>query len=146
MHGPMSRYGYAGAAALLAAALVVACAGPAPSRRAVTETGPAHPAVDTGLDTCASCHAQVTPRATAQWGGGRHGMALVGCVVCHGSTGADFKARPGTSACQGCHAAEVASVTRDGAAQGCFGCHPAHALRAAGKASPHGLARKEGGP
>ncbi len=126
---------------LVAAFLTLgACAGSRASQgqAGAAAAGAAHPQVDTGLDTCAGCHAQVTPGIEAAWRDGRHGMALVECVVCHGSTGSDFRARPQPTGCGGCHAAEVASVTRAGATPGCFGCHPAHALHAHGRTSPHG--------
>jgi len=127
-------------AALVAGALwtavgLMACAGQA--QRSAAAPGAAHPEVDTGLETCASCHAQATPEVAAQWKGGRHGMALVECFICHGSTGQDFRARPGPAGCQGCHPVQVSSVTRDGRTQGCFQCHPPHGLRTQGKTSPH---------
>lgn len=130
----------AGAVAL-AAALAAACAAPRTSQRADAAGRTTHPEVDTGLDTCSSCHGQVTPQVAAQWKDSRHGLALVECFVCHGSTGADFRARPEAVGCRGCHPTEVASVTRDGASQSCFGCHPAHALHASGKTSPHGATK-----
>lgn len=120
-------------AALLGAGAMAACAGarPAPGGEAS-----AHPEVDTGLATCAECHAQVSPEITAQWQASRHGLALVKCVVCHGSTGADFRARPGSAGCAGCHPAEAASASQAGAPPRCFDCHAPHALTAQG-ASPH---------
>ena len=128
------------AAALAGAALwgavgSLACAGPH-AERAEGANG-AHPEVDVDLEGCAHCHAEATPAVVDQWKQGRHGLALVKCVVCHGSTGADFKARPGVGTCRGCHPREVASVAGVPAG-GCFSCHPPHALRPQGKASPHG--------
>jgi hypothetical protein len=129
--------GTALALVLLSGALIVAsCAGPRRSERAGA-AGKGHPQVDTGLSTCAGCHAQATPTVAAEWRGGRHGMALVECLVCHGSTGADFKARPEAADCRGCHPAQVASLEGGKAAHSCFGCHPAHSLRAPGQVSPH---------
>ena len=131
-------------AALSAAALSLACAGPR------TAAGPAraearHPEVDTGLETCFTCHTRVTPQVAAQWKDGRHGMALVECLVCHGSTGADFRARPEPIGCRSCHPSQAASVARGPETRGCFGCHPAHALQAQG-ASPHLATAREGRP
>jgi hypothetical protein len=128
-------------------AALAGCAGAARARQeppAARAGGPPHLQVDTGLDTCAGCHAEVTPRVTAQWRDGRHGVDLVACFVCHGSTGSDFRARPPPSGCGGCHPAQVSSVTRDRATRSCFECHPPHALRAQGP-SPHG-ATPEGRP
>jgi hypothetical protein len=91
-------------------------------------------------DACLSCHAEKTPAVVKEWEGGPHGLVLVKCFVCHGSTGKDFAARPQPAQrCQGCHSAEVASVTApSGKAQGCFACHAPHALSvAAGKKNPH---------
>ncbi len=132
-------------AAVLGAAVVAGCAGAGRARQesaAPQAGGPAHLQVDTGLDTCAGCHAEVTPRVTAQWRDGRHGIDLVECFVCHGSTGSDFRARPQPSGCRGCHPAQVTSVTRDGATRSCFECHTPHALHAPGP-SPHGAAQEE---
>src|SRR5512138_2539995 len=96
-------------AALVSALVMAACSGPGASTRSAAAGG-SHPAVDTGLDTCAECHTKVTPKVAAAWNDGRHGLSLVECVVCHGSTGADFRARPTTTACAGCHAAQVDAV------------------------------------
>ena len=131
-------------AVALGAAVLAGCAGAGRARQepaASQATGAAHLQVDTGLDTCAGCHAEVTPRLAAQWRDSRHGVDLVECFVCHGSTGSDFRARPQASGCRGCHPAEVSSVTRDGATRSCFECHPPHALRAQGP-SPHGAAQE----
>ncbi len=134
-----TRWGAAAfAAALLAGAAVAAgCAGSTPAERTAAGAATAHPVVDVDLDGCAGCHQKVTPRVAAEWRDSRHGIALVKCFVCHGSTGADFKARPQPAGCRSCHPAEWASVTHDGNTQSCFGCHPPHALHAQGKASPH---------
>jgi hypothetical protein len=78
------------------------------------------------------------------WKDSRHGRSLVGCVVCHGSTGADFRVRPASDGCGGCHASQVASL--QGAPRDCFGCHPAHALRASQQTSPHGATAKGARP
>jgi hypothetical protein len=85
-----------------------------------------------GLSTCSECHAKATPVVATRWRDGRHGLSLVECMVCHGSTGADFKAKPGTTSCVGCHAAQAQT-----ASAGCFACHEAHALRATAPRSPH---------
>jgi len=126
-------------AVLLVAAVVVAaalaCAGSRGERHAAAPS--AHPEVDTGIETCASCHAQATPEVARAHSQGRHGLALVECVVCHGSTGADFRARPGVASCGSCHPSEAASVARAGPAS-CFSCHPPHSLAPQGKTSPHG--------
>ena len=87
----------------------------------------------------------MTPEIVAQWSRGRHGLALVECFVCHGSTGADFRPRPETAGCRACHPREVTSVTRGDTTKRCFECHTAHALRAEGKTSPHGAAAGSGG-
>jgi hypothetical protein len=69
-------------------------------------------------------------------------MALVECVACHGSTGADFKARPATNTCLGCHAVQAEAIPAS--ASGCFSCHPAHALHpASGLQKPHPAKPKE---
>lgn len=134
----MSRRDPVLVAALWTAVALTACAGSKPAQRGAAAPQASHPEVDTGLETCAGCHAQATPAVAAQWREGRHGMALVACFVCHGSTGQDFRARPEPAGCRGCHPVQVSSVTRDGRTQGCFQCHPPHALRAQGKSpSPH---------
>jgi hypothetical protein len=138
--------GTALAISLVSSLLVTAsCSGPGASTRPAADTGGAHRQVDTGLDTCAGCHAQATPKVVTAWSDGRHGLTLVECVVCHGSTGADFKARPATGACSGCHAVQTAALAaQPGSA--CFSCHPAHALHAAsGQQMPHPAKPKEAG-
>ena len=124
-------------AALGAAVALGACAGAKPAQRgAAPQVQAVHPEVETGLVTCAECHAQATPEVAAQWQASRHGLALVKCFVCHGSTGADFRARPQAAGCAGCHTAQAATVSKDGAPARCFDCHAPHALTAKGT-SPH---------
>lgn len=82
-----------------------------------------------GEQDCAACHRTGTPAAFAEWEGSPHGLALVKCVVCHGSTGADFKARPVAAGCGACHAAQATSVARRGVSD-CFACHAPHSLSA----------------
>jgi hypothetical protein len=104
-----------------------------------------HPPLDAAgaREACESCHASATPEVVKRWEAGRHGLALVKCFVCHGSTGKDFKARGGSARCEGCHPAEAASVVpakaaRKAPAAGCFSCHDPHALAVpAAKANPH---------
>jgi hypothetical protein len=95
-------------------------------------------------DACETCHAEATPEVLKAWEGSAHGLVLVKCFVCHGSTGKDFARAPGAGRCEGCHPAESASIVpakgTKGAkapAPGCFGCHDAHALTAEGKPNPH---------
>ncbi len=89
-----------------------------------------HP--DTGGDQdCASCHAQASPGVVKAWEDSRHGVALVKCLVCHGSTGKDFVRKPGAERCRGCHGAEVDSIRALSAkGVGCFTCHAPHSLSA----------------
>lgn len=96
---------------------------------AATSAG-GHPDVGTPTDpdACLSCHAEATPEVVREWEGGSHGLVLVKCFVCHGSTGKDFAREPALERCRGCHAEEVASVSRKGKAQRCFACHAPHAL------------------
>jgi hypothetical protein len=93
----------------------------------------AHPKVN-AAEACEECHSQATPAAFREWQQGTHGINLVKCFVCHGSTGADFKRKPVADRCIGCHADQVASMS--GAAmkgKDCFSCHTAHAL------NPHAM-------
>jgi hypothetical protein len=109
-----------------------------PALAAGKHPGGAAPAGDP--DACLSCHSEKTPEVVKQWEGGSHGLLLVKCFVCHGSTGKDFTARPtAVEPCRGCHPSEVASVTpAKGKPQGCFACHAPHALSVAdGKTTPH---------
>jgi hypothetical protein len=107
--------------------------------------GEAHPAVDPdgNADACQSCHETATPAIVKQWEGGTHGLVLVKCFVCHGSTGKDFVLRAKPGRCEGCHPAEVASTApaksaKSAKAADCFGCHAPHTLAApAGAGSPH---------
>lgn len=90
-----------------------------------------------GAETCASCHAEVTPEVTRTWQASIHGVDQVKCFACHGSTGADFRRHPAPARCQACHAREVQSVTRGATVRDCFDCHPSHALLPARGKSPH---------
>lgn len=88
----------------------------------------AHPSVD-AAQACEDCHANATPAVFREWRDGTHGIHLVKCFVCHGSTGADFRRKPSADRCEGCHADQVASM-RGPAMKGkdCFSCHAPHAL------------------
>jgi hypothetical protein len=110
-------------AALALAAALPALAAPKPPT--------AHPDVK-GEQECATCHRVDTPDAFKAWEDSKHGLSLVKCVVCHGSTGKDFKAKPAATTCRGCHAGKAEALAgrpvRD-----CFACHAPHALAA----NPH---------
>ena len=96
-------------------------------------------------DACETCHAEATPAALAAWERGAHGLNLVKCFVCHGSTGKDFARAPAPRRCQGCHAEQVASAApakgKRASARGCFECHAPHALSAECKPNPHARQR-----
>ena len=85
--------------------------------------------VATEEQDCATCHRTETAAVVSDWERSPHGLALVTCVVCHGSTGKDFKAKPASTGCGGCHAAQAASVSRR-AVTDCFACHAPHTLSA----------------
>lgn len=80
-----------------------------------------------GEQECATCHRGDTPEAFKAWEDSKHGLALVKCVVCHGSTGKDFRPRPDTSACRSCHAAAVEALAKR-PVKDCFACHAPHSL------------------
>ncbi len=98
---------------------------------------------DVAPDACLTCHSGETPEIVNAWASGKHGLLLVKCFVCHGSTGKDFAGRPSPTRCRGCHASEVDSVTAVKGPQArkagdCFACHAPHALAAReGVTSPH---------
>jgi hypothetical protein len=107
-----------------------------------------HPPVRAGdaAEACEACHAKTTPAVVQEWAAGRHGLLLVKCFVCHGSTGKDFALRVGADRCAGCHPAEVASSAailpakagRGAGGAGCFSCHSPHSLAASGdRPAPH---------
>ena len=106
-----------GIAVLIAAALPVS-ARPARARAHVDVRGE---------QECATCHRTGTPEVFAAWEASQHGLALVKCVVCHGSTGKDFRARPDTRGCRECHAAQVEALAKR-EVKDCFACHAPHAL------------------
>ena len=109
-----------------ALALVLAAALPALA-------APARRHLDTkGEPECATCHRADTPEAFAAWEGSPHGLALVKCVACHGSTGADFKAKPAATGCRSCHPAQAEALAKR-AVRDCYACHDPHALTA----NPH---------
>lgn len=117
--------------AALPALAALALAAALPSLAAAAPRARAHVDVQ-GEQECATCHRTGTPEAFGAWEASPHGVALVKCVVCHGSTGQDFRARPAATACVGCHAAQVESVSHR-AVKDCFACHAPHAL----SPSPH---------
>lgn len=127
------------ALALLAPAAPARAAEPAPAPKVAAQKAarPGAKAVhpDTGGDAdCTACHESATPPAYQAWFGGKHGLNLVRCQVCHGSTGADFARRPPAERCRGCHGAQVDSFARMGlAGKDCFLCHAPHTLAA----NPH---------
>jgi hypothetical protein len=99
-----------------------------------------HPDVsaERAVQDCHECHRLKTPAVVTEWEAGPHGVGMVKCLVCHGSTGQDFTRVARADRCAGCHAAEVASVTpARGKPATCFSCHAPHALAAPGKPSPH---------
>jgi hypothetical protein len=111
--------------ALLAVPLAASAQG---TSRAKGDGRAAHPKVD-ATQACEACHADATPVPVREWKSGTHGINLVKCFVCHGSTGADFERKPAVDRCTGCHAEQVASM-RGPAMKGkdCFTCHAAHSL------------------
>jgi hypothetical protein len=111
-----------------------------------------HPDVgpDRSLESCEGCHAEATPQVVKEWEGSKHGLVLVKCLVCHGSTGKDFVVRTKAARCAGCHPVEAAAVVPAKAAKAkgkaaaeppaaeCFACHAPHSLETApGAANPH---------
>jgi len=116
------------AAALRAAALLAATL---PALAHATPRARGHVEVN-GEQECATCHRSGTPQAFEAWEGSPHGLALVKCVVCHGSTGRDFRARPSASSCRSCHPAQAAALARR-PVKDCFACHAPHSLAA----NPH---------
>ncbi|HYG68318.1 MAG TPA: hypothetical protein VD838_11680, partial [Anaeromyxobacteraceae bacterium] len=112
---------------ILLSALVVltaACAttrGPSGTTRATAS----HPDVGAAAATeaCATCHEGATPAIANAWAASAHGMNLVRCFVCHGSTGADFTASPATDRCSGCHAQQAERVAARPESASCFACH-----------------------
>ncbi|MCM2334660.1 MAG: hypothetical protein NDI82_12025 [Anaeromyxobacteraceae bacterium] len=90
-----------------------------------------HPDVK-GEQECATCHRADTPAAFKAWEDSPHGLALVKCVACHGSTGKDFRPRPDTAGCRSCHAAQVEGLAKR-PVKDCFACHQPHSL----SSNPH---------
>jgi hypothetical protein len=123
---------------MLRSALLLGLLAASPALAADRHPGGAGPSGDP--EACLSCHAEKTPAVVKQWESGPHGLLLVKCFVCHGSTGKDFSARPvAAERCRGCHPAQVASVTpAKGERRGCFACHAPHALSVTtGANTPH---------
>ena len=133
------------AASLVAGGSALATSGPVPGTPPATSAGAkaprkaaarasariVHPDVG-GEQECAACHETGTPEVFQAWHGSRHGMSLVKCVVCHGSTGKDFARRAPAERCRGCHGDQVDSLARTGV-KDCFACHAPHTLAA----NPH---------
>jgi Cytochrome c554 and c-prime len=111
---------------ILAAALALALAAALPAHAGARARAHVDPR---GEQECAACHRTGTPEVFAAWEASPHGLALVKCVVCHGSTGKDFRARPAADGCRGCHAEEAESLA-SGSVKDCFACHAPHSLSA----------------
>ena len=91
-----------------------------------------HPEV-TGEKDCATCHRPDLKASFKAWENSPHGLALVKCVVCHGSTGADFRKAPDSRGCVGCHAVQVEKLEQlaeeeDRPIKDCLACHSHHTL------------------
>lgn len=99
--------------------------------------------VRTDGQECSECHGG---EADA-WGGGKHGLMNVKCVVCHGSPEEDFTARPGIYKCRGCHGEKVADVERRLPKQQrtCFRCHDNHLVTVKTEAVAKSGFHREGG-
>ncbi len=96
-----------------------------------------HPDVE-GEQDCATCHRPDLAESFKAWEDSPHGIALVKCVVCHGSTGPDYRPRPDSRGCIGCHAVQVAQLEalaeeEDRPIRDCFACHSHHTL----SSNPH---------
>ena len=124
----MTRWLTAASRGGIAVAVLLAVALPVSARPARAR---AHVVVR-GEQECATCHRTGSPEVFAAWEASQHGLALVKCVVCHGSTGKDFRARPDASGCRACHAAQV-EAQAGRTVKDCFACHAPHAL----SANPH---------
>ncbi len=86
-----------------------------------------HPPVPVERE-CSDCHG---PQAQ-EWQDGAHGLMIVKCVVCHGSTDNSFTAKADIYKCRGCHAEQVKDVEDKlpAKARSCFLCHDHHSVRA----------------
>jgi hypothetical protein len=114
--------------------LTLVAAAPAKARRAN------HPEVarEAATESCEDCHAGATPAVVEAWRASKHGLIMVKCFVCHGSTGKDFTLAPASQRCDGCHPAAVASVTpKKGGPRSCFDCHASHSLSVDSAQNPH---------
>jgi hypothetical protein len=113
----------------LAIALALALA--SPPALAAGRSRAKHP--DVGAEQeCAACHRTQTAASFEAWERSPHGVALVKCVACHGSAGADFRPKPAATSCEGCHPVQVASLAKK-SVRDCYACHSPHALTA----NPH---------
>lgn len=99
---------------------------PAPSTTVAGPTADPHPRVDPRT-TCHECHTRNDPEIVREWEQSLHGQQDVGCFVCHGAIGVDFRARPGDESCASCHSAVMGSLAHPPADR-CFSCHDAHRL------------------
>jgi hypothetical protein len=119
----------------VSAAALLAAAAPPKGKAPHPDVGAANQA-----DACTVCHGVKNPDVVNQWEASSHGLNLVKCFVCHGSTGRDFARRPTAARCEGCHADKATAVVpaAKGRSKACFDCHAPHGLGvAAGQPNPH---------
>lgn len=75
---------------------------------------------------CAACH-EAEEKA---WLGGKHGLMVVKCVVCHGDPEVNFAPQPPLGRCLGCHGDQIQDVEKKLAPERrtCFLCHDNHTV------------------
>ncbi len=83
---------------------------------------------------CLECHQSTTPEVAAAWSDGQHGLAGVGCFICHGDTEVEFYPEPNDDTCITCHSSLPGEVDDhddgdDDADKSCFNCHNGHTLK-----------------
>jgi len=92
-----------------------------------SETMDRHEDVD-WMISCKECHLEDTPEVVNEWEAGMHGVANVGCFVCHGDGEDEFYPEPTSDACISCHD-EVATGQAAASVSSCFTCHSGHSLK-----------------
>lgn len=99
---------------------------PSPAKQAAkAKKGGTHPDVP-AAQQCSDCHGD----EFADWQAGKHGQAVVKCLVCHGAIESNFIPKPTAARCLACHGEIVRHPNEHAQAKGkgCFACHDAHRL------------------
>ncbi len=93
-----------------------------------TESESKHPSINPEVG-CLECHQSITPNIADAWSASQHGLAGVGCFICHGDTEVEFYPEPNDDVCMSCHSDLAVEAHDDDDDESCFNCHNGHTLK-----------------